>query len=121
VSIYRLFFSLALGMVLSGHGGHAQAHAIVIDSSPKAGSELMAAPFEIAIRFNSRIDIGRSSLVILDGDRNTTVLTVRPTTEPDLLQGLGPPLPAGRYRIRWQVLALDGHITRGDIPVTIKP
>jgi methionine-rich copper-binding protein CopC len=25
----------------------------------------------------------------------------------------------GKYRIRWQVLALDGHITRGDIPFIV--
>jgi methionine-rich copper-binding protein CopC len=27
----------------------------------------------------------------------------------------------GSYRLRWQVLALDGHITRGDIPFTVAP
>jgi homogentisate 1,2-dioxygenase len=26
----------------------------------------------------------------------------------------------GRYKIRWQVLAIDGHITRGDIPFTVQ-
>ena len=118
---YRLFIGLSLVIVLLGQAGHALAHAIVIDSTPKAGSQLMAGPFEIAIRFNSRIDVSRSSLVILDAERRSTPLTVRPTNEPDLLQGMGPPLPPGQYRIRWQVLALDGHITRGDIPVTIQP
>ncbi len=96
-------------------------HAIVIDSTPKAGSTLPAGPFEIAIRFNSRIDVGRSSLTILDAERRVTTLSVKPTTEPDLLLGLGPPLAPGKYRIRWQVLALDGHITRGDISVSVLP
>ena len=25
----------------------------------------------------------------------------------------------GRYVVRWQVLAIDGHITRGDVPFTV--
>jgi methionine-rich copper-binding protein CopC len=28
--------------------------------------------------------------------------------------------PAGAWRVRWQVLAVDGHITRGDIPFTLR-
>jgi methionine-rich copper-binding protein CopC len=28
-------------------------------------------------------------------------------------------LAAGAYRLRWQVLASDGHITRGEIPFTV--
>jgi hypothetical protein len=26
---------------------------------------------------------------------------------------------AGPYVVRWQVLAIDGHITRGDVPFTV--
>jgi hypothetical protein len=25
----------------------------------------------------------------------------------------------GAYVVRWQVLAIDGHITRGDVPFTV--
>jgi methionine-rich copper-binding protein CopC len=28
-------------------------------------------------------------------------------------------LAAGGYVLRWQVLAIDGHITRGDIPFAV--
>jgi methionine-rich copper-binding protein CopC len=28
-------------------------------------------------------------------------------------------LARGRATVRWQVLALDGHITRGDVPFTV--
>ena len=44
----------------------------------------------------------------------------------DITKG-GPPdiidahldLTPGAYIIRWQVLAVDGHITRGDVPLTV--
>ena len=26
----------------------------------------------------------------------------------------------GEWRLRWQVLSIDGHITRGDIPFTAR-
>jgi methionine-rich copper-binding protein CopC len=28
-------------------------------------------------------------------------------------------LTPGTYVLRWQVLAIDGHITRGDVPFTV--
>jgi methionine-rich copper-binding protein CopC len=28
-------------------------------------------------------------------------------------------LTPGAYVLRWQVLAIDGHITRGDVPFTV--
>ena len=28
-------------------------------------------------------------------------------------------LQPGEYTVRWQVLAVDGHITRGDVPFTV--
>jgi methionine-rich copper-binding protein CopC len=30
-------------------------------------------------------------------------------------------LAPGQYTLRWQALALDGHITRGDLPFTVVP
>ncbi len=30
-------------------------------------------------------------------------------------------LRPGDYTVRWQVLAVDGHITRGDVPFTVTP
>jgi methionine-rich copper-binding protein CopC len=95
-------------------------HAIVIASDPAAGSILPSAPFDATIRFNNRIDLLRSSLVVLDAARQVTTLTVRPVSDPDVIAVSVPPLRPGSYRLRWQVLALDGHITRGDIPFSVQ-
>ena len=37
---------------------------------------------------------------------------------PDLLTGRAELVP-GSYVLHWQVLAVDGHITRGDVPFTV--
>jgi methionine-rich copper-binding protein CopC len=35
---------------------------------------------------------------------------------PDVLSATGHGLTKGAYVLRWQVLADDGHITRGEVP-----
>lgn len=113
-----LLLAAALG---SGVATRAHAHAIVIEAEPKAGTSLPPASFAVMIRFNSRIDAARSTLVILDAKRAAIPLTLDANDLPDRLTARVPALEPGAYRFRWQVLALDGHITRGDVPFTIAP
>jgi methionine-rich copper-binding protein CopC len=115
-----VLFSFVAWGLFSALPNLAFCHAIVIASDPAAGSILPSAPFEATIRFNNRIDVARSNLVVLDASRQITALTVRPVSDPDVMAGSVPPLRPGRYRLRWQVLALDGHITRGDIPFSVQ-
>jgi len=30
-------------------------------------------------------------------------------------------LKPGSYRLRWQVMSIDGHVTHGDIPFEVTP
>ena len=46
-------------------------------------------------------------------------LALRTDTAPEVLAAEAKGLAPGPYRLRWQVLAVDGHITRGDIPFTV--
>jgi copper resistance protein C len=99
----------------------ASAHAIVISSSPADGAALASGDAPVVLRFNSRIDHERSRLSLIAPDGSTTVLPLDPAARTDSLLARLVALPPGQYRLRWQVLALDGHITRGDIPFTVKP
>lgn len=38
---------------------------------------------------------------------------------PDSLSATVPQLSPGNYKLHWQVLANDGHITQGDIPFRV--
>lgn len=53
-----------------------------------------------------------------DGSRAS--LPIRPDGPPDVVSA-GAELAPGAYTLRWQVLAVDGHITRGDVPFTVAP
>jgi copper resistance protein C len=112
--------ALLLGLALTG-AGPAAAHAIVVTSEPAAGASLAATPRQVTIRFNSRLDHARSRLLLIGADNAPTPLAIAEGGDPVVVTA---PLPAGlapgEWRLRWQVLAIDGHITRGDIPFTLK-
>ncbi|RAU23278.1 hypothetical protein CU669_03790 [Paramagnetospirillum kuznetsovii] len=95
----------------------AQAHAVLVESTPIVKSKVPGDKIEINLHYNSRIDAKRSRLV-LKGAGGETVLTVRQgKTEADIAataEGLKP----GAYTLLWDVLSVDGHVSRGKIPFT---
>lgn len=96
----------------------AMAHAILVESTPAIGAATGAGEVALRLRFNSRVDRARSVLTLIRADRSTAVIPILAEGSDDVLRArvtLGP----GRYVVRWQVLAVDGHITRGDVPFTV--
>lgn len=85
------------------------------------GAVVSAEGFGIRLSYNSRIDHRRSRLVILDGGDREIVVPHDMNGAPNRISAHAPALPPGRYRLRWQVLAIDGHVTRGDIPFRVGP
>ncbi len=98
--------------------GPAAAHAILIDSAPAPLGHIPAGHLNLKFRYNSRIDSTRSKLTLKRADDSTQRLTVVPADKPDLLQATLD-LQPGSYSVSWQVLATDGHITRGTVPFTV--
>ncbi len=106
--------TMICGMLLAGP---AAAHAVLIDSMPAPLGHVAAGKLDVMLRYNSRIDAGRSKLLLKQGDASRR-LTAQPAPTPDVLR-TGLQLEPGQYEIDWQVLATDGHITRGRIPFTV--
>jgi methionine-rich copper-binding protein CopC len=94
----------------------AAAHAIIVDSSPAIDAAIKGPDVAIALRYNSRIDRERSRVTLVDAKGKSSTLPLAKSGPPDVLAATAKGLAAGEYKIRWQVLAIDGHITRGDIP-----
>jgi copper resistance protein C len=97
----------------------ALAHAIIVEASPSVGAVVHTGAVDVRMRFNSRIDRRRSRLLLLDAAGQETALKLDEKTPADVITARIPILTAGDHRLRWQVLALDGHITRGDIPFSV--
>ena len=97
----------------------AMAHAILLDSRPGLNDAVPEGETRIVLRFNSRIDAGRSRLILAGQDRAQAPLPIAPGSQADVLTAVASLTP-GQYTLRWQVLALDGHIPRGEVPFTVR-
>ena len=72
----------------------------------------------LVLQYNSKIDQGRSRLVLVGPDHKETSLPITVNADrPNELDSTAE-LSPGAYVIHWQALALDGHITRGDLAFT---
>jgi hypothetical protein len=96
-----------------------EAHAILKETTPAANSSVAGPDVPILLKFNTRVDSGRSKLQLLRPDNSVSDLTVGKQPAPDSLAAKAIGLQPGAYAIRWQVLAPDGHITRGEIPFKV--
>ena len=101
--------------------GAAHAHAILLESHPAAGEQIAPGTLPLSLRFNSRIDAERSRVTLIGPRANST--DTKGGAEailPIIAAGSGEVIVAtttlapGFYLLRWQVLAVDGHITRGE-------
>jgi methionine-rich copper-binding protein CopC len=95
-----------------------EAHAILVGSEPASGAHIPAGRVALKLRYNSRIDRERSRLTITRPDQTKITPPIDPDGPPDLLTA-SVTLTPGAYVVRWQVLAVDGHITRGDVAFTV--
>ena len=98
----------------------ADAHAVIIDSIPAVDAVVPAGDSDVTLHYNSRIDHQRSRLTLVAPDGASTLLAISPDSAPDIVAAKMNGLAAGQYRLRWQVLAIDGHLTRGDIRFSVK-
>jgi methionine-rich copper-binding protein CopC len=108
---------LALSQFASAPSAHA--HAVIIGSTP-AVDAVVAPDSDVTLQFNSRIDHERSRLTLVAADGATSSVPILPGSAPDIISAKMSGLAAGQYRLRWQVLAIDGHLTRGDIRFSVK-
>ncbi len=98
----------------------ARAHAILVDSTPAVHGSIAAGHEAMTLKFNSRIDRERSRLILIAPGKDPARLSIGADGPADIMTSVAD-LPPGAYTIRWQVLAVDGHITRGDVPFTVTP
>jgi methionine-rich copper-binding protein CopC len=97
----------------------AQAHAVLLESNPALKAQVAGPEVPIQLRFNVRIDANRSRLTLVRPDGSAQTLALTKPASANTLTSQAKSLSPGEYRLRWQVLAADGHLTRGEIPFTV--
>jgi len=94
--------------------GPALAHSLLLESSPAAGATLASAPDTLMLRFNNRIEKPLSRIRLVDAAGVQRPLTLSADGGgADRLIATVPSLPAGTWRVEWQVLSTDGHVVAG--------
>jgi hypothetical protein len=97
----------------------ALAHAILVTSTPAMHGSVHGPDVAIDLKFNSRVDGLRSRIFIVLPGGATQAVALDKQAAPERLLGHAQ-LNSGNYTLRWQALAADGHITRGEIPFTVQ-
>src|SRR5262249_39701023 len=114
---------LMMGVATSvGYVGEAAAHAFPDHADPRVGSTIAKAPGAVQVWFDGEIEPVFSTIRVENdqkqrvdkGDARVNGQNGR------LLEVSVDPLPSGRYRVYWSVVARDGHRTEGDFSFRVK-
>jgi hypothetical protein len=114
---FGVMTAIAVALVLLPRA--ALAHAVLVRSSPAIHSTMHGPDVAVAMKFSSRVDGARSTILLSTPDGQSLPVTIERQSTPDTLTAHLTHLKRGKYAIRWQVLAVDGHVTRGEIPFNV--
>lgn len=116
----RKFFPIALAwfLVLFALSNDAFAHARLVSSNPQAYGTVQGPGITIDLKFNSLVDSSGSRLELVLPSGKIESLKISASSQAEL--GAQTQLHPGKYVIRWQALATDGHVTRGQISFTVR-
>ncbi len=98
----------------------ALAHAVLVSSTPQKNAAVNGPDITINLKYNSRVDGARSTLSLLKPDGTVERIGTPAQPAADVLSATCHGLSKGAYVLRWQVLATDGHITRGEVPFQVQ-
>jgi copper resistance protein C len=98
----------------------AWAHAVLLSAQPGENSTISGPDVAVLLKYNSRVDTQHSTLTLLAPDGKVEKVAIGGQPAPELLSAKLTGLVKGAYELRWQVLAIDGHVTRGKVLFQIK-
>lgn len=100
----------------------AAAHASLKSSTPAAGATVTAAPKEITLIFNEKVEEAFSTLTLADVEGKPVAANKAKVDAANhtILRMQVPALSAGAYTVSWAVAGHDGHRRKGDFKFTVK-
>jgi copper resistance protein C len=118
--VFRVGIGVAVALTLLLATRAASAHAVLVQSSPAINATVQGPDVPVTFKFSSRVDGARSTLTLSAPDGQSRSLAIEQQGSPDTLTAHATHLLPGQYAIQWQVLATDGHVTRGQIQFHVK-
>ena len=95
----------------------ANAHAVLVSSTPVDGARLDGAPAEVTLTFDESIRLvpGTAQVIADDGTRADTGAAHVSADGATVVIPLRADLPAGSYAATWRVISADTHVVSGSI------
>ncbi len=112
-----LFVAVALLLPKVAH-----AHAMLQRSNPAPEAVVTRnadGHLPVELTFNSRIDAQHSSITLIAGGK-TVHLVIDPKAAPNVLRSESASVAPGACALQWQVVAGDGHISRGSVSFRVR-
>ncbi|MDF2663285.1 MAG: copper resistance protein CopC [Paenibacillus sp.] len=110
--------TLVVMLIVCGMASPANAHANLERSTPLQDAELKESPGEIRIQFTENID-PKLSTIALENEKGAKVAgELRSEKGNVLIYKIGK-LDNGIYKVKWQVLSVDTHVTEGSYRFSI--
>jgi copper transport protein len=93
----------------------ASAHAVLVASSPGAGTRVDRAPQLVTLTFDEPVETSVGSLRVFDakGDSHTVGRVFHPSGDPRTIAARLAGLQRGHFVVSWQVVSADSHIVDG--------
>ena len=112
-----LAVALAVAALLVGSATAAQAHNILVGTSPADGSTAKVVPAQITLTFNEpALAIGTE--IIVTGPAGQEQSGAAVLVNNTVTEHLQPGSPAGPYAVLWRVTSADGHPVSGKFSFT---
>jgi methionine-rich copper-binding protein CopC len=118
-----LVLVLALLVGLGLRTTPSEAHASLVSSVPAQRATVTSPPQRVVLTFNERLEPAFTRASVWDASGQQVDLkdgAVDPSNTKVVNVSL-PPLPPGRYTVRYRVLSVDGHIVEASFPFTVAP
>lgn len=116
--------SLALAAALCCMAGVVEAHSALVRAEPGPRSVLAEPPAMIRLWFNEPVEAKFSTVTVEGADGKTVANIGDPVAVTDNERELVVRLPAlapGKYRVRYRVLSVDGHVVDWGYGFSVAP
>jgi len=100
----------------------ADAHALLVRTSPPRRAVLRDAPKQVQLWFNERLEPAYASVTV-SNQSGTEVSAMKAAVEGEDRKGLSlrlPPLEPGTYTVRFRVLSVDGHLAEDSFAFSVR-
>ena len=119
----RLLLRFLIAALTAMSVSPADAHGRLERAAPAAGSTVHRSPPQLKLWFTERLEPAFSKVEVLDRNGKQVDQGDSDIDRADakLLRVSLPELAPGTYRVKWRVLSVDTHVSKGDFTFTVAP